>query len=221
MLASSLVSACSTTYLARPVGRGNTRVNGSAGGPIANLFNAPIPAPITTVGIAHGVTDSTDVHADFHPTAAAFDSGPGTVPILGLDMGFAYHPIPGHRAAATVGAAAYGFTNRADAVVFADFWLASSTRVTTWFSIAGGLHNVIRIASSDAELNRRPVWNPTLFAQIALRPFSGRFEFELEARWYAFTENGRRAVPAYFSIGEAGALGFQIGANWHFGGALP
>ncbi len=74
------LGACSTTHGIRPIGKGAVSVEGSLGGPVTMVFGAPIPLPLTTVGATVGVTDTTDVHAAIHPTAALlFGLGAGDV----------------------------------------------------------------------------------------------------------------------------------------------
>jgi hypothetical protein len=211
------LAACATTDLARPVGRGNTRVGLSAGGPIAVIGSKPIPAPIVTIGLAHGLYDQLDLQGHIHPFAAAFDTGNGSIPILGADLGFAWHPVHTRRELLSIGGAFYGFTNRLDAVFFTDLWIAAGYRATGWFSFSGGMHNTLRIGTSDETLAERPVWTPTLFAQVAVRPFSGRFAIDLELRWYAFTQNGTIVAPAYVTIGNYGALGILLGFHFDAG----
>jgi hypothetical protein len=211
------LAACGTTHLARPVGAGNTRVSGSLGGPVVVLGGAPIPVPLVTVGVAHGFSDAVDLHADLHPLALAFNPPtPGSMPILGADMGLAVHPIPGYRTALTLGANVYGFTNRVNGVVFSDLWLAGGGRVLPWLTLTGGLHNTVRLGSNDAELNKRLPWQGTLFLNSAFR--IGRVELDLELRWMAFTENAMNTAPAYVSFGPFGSLGVLLGFHYTFGG---
>jgi hypothetical protein len=212
---------CATTSLVRPLGRGNTRLSGSTGGPIAVVGGKPIPVPLTTLGLAHGVRDDLDVQAEVHPFAALFSPGDGSIPILGMDLGAAWHPIPGARRALTLGASAYGFTNRLDALVFADLWIGAGAAPTPWFSFAGGFHNSFRLAATDPTLAERPIWAPTAFLQLAVRPFSGRVTIDLEGRWYAFTQNGTILVPSYVTIGDLGAIGVLVGVHFQWGAGAP
>jgi hypothetical protein len=210
------LAGCATTHLARPVGRGNTRFNLSAGGPLVRV-GATIPMPLTTVEVARGIEDDIDLHAGIYPTALAFSPGNGSSPLLGMSVGGAWHPIPRHRSALTVGAVLYGFSNRVDGVVFGDAWIAGNLRATSWLNLAAGVHNMVRLASSSEVLDQRSVWSPTAFAQVAFGPF-GRWEIQLEARWYAFTENGFLATPNYYPIGQLGDLGALVGVSYQLPG---
>jgi hypothetical protein len=216
-----VLTGCATTHLARPVGQGNTRVNLSLGGPMVKLGGTPIPIPLTTVGVAHGMSDALDVHADLHPFVALFSPGEDingnrSAPVLGADLGLAWHPIERHRTALTVGGALYGFSNRADAIVFGDLWIGTGVYATRWLWLSAGLHNQLRIAASDRELRERPLWAPTAYAQVGF--VLGRVQLDLEGRWYSFTQNGHRTAPDYFPIGELGALGVLFGVSYQFDG---
>ena len=210
-LAGSLLGACATTQLARPLGRGNTRVALSLGGPLVAFGGAPVPLPVSVLGIAHGLSDAVDVQADLHPTAAAFG-------IAGLDLGVAWHPLSAHRSALTLGAALYGFGNGADATVLADLWVAAGLRPVRWLWLGAGLHNGLRLLTSSSELREQMPWAPTPFVQAAFRPGMGRVELEVELRWYALASCGSCAAPDYYSPGGPGALGVLLGLTYSFAG---
>ena len=214
-----MLAACGTTHLVRPVGRGQTRISLSAGGPLATIGSATIPVPMTTLGVAHGVTDAVDVHADIHPFGWIFTSGEGSISPIGGTIGAAVHPIPTPRGRhwLTIGADLYGFTNRLDAEMYANFWIGGSIDPTSWLSLAAGLHNTVILASTNSFQSNRSRYEPTLFLQAAVRP-SRHVSVDVELRWYAFSENGVAVVPAYISIGELGALGILLGVHYQFGG---
>ena len=209
-LASALalgMTACGTTHLAEPMDAGMTRVSLSLGGPA--VLGAPLPSPLTTLGVAHGVTDTLAIHGDLHPTAAATG-------VAGADVGFAFHPIASHRAALTVGGAAYGFVNARDDLVLADGWLSSGTKLADIFFIAGGAHLTSRLRSSSPAVGREPALIPTLFALFAYRP-PGQVSVQVEPRWYAFTERAPDSPIAVISPGGLGAFGLLISATYEFG----
>jgi hypothetical protein len=178
---------------------------------------APVPVPLTSLEGAYGLEDDIDLQAGIYPTSMLFSPGNGSSPIFGMSLGGAWHPIPRHRTALTIGATVYGFSNRLDAVLFGDAWLAGDIRATQWLSLAAGLHNTLRFATTDPAVSERPFWSPTAFAQVAFGPI-GRWEFQIEGRWYSFTENGYRAAPKFVPIGELGALGVLLGVSYTFPG---
>jgi hypothetical protein len=59
--------------LARTLGRGNTEITGSMGGPLLGVGASVFPTPQVRVGVRHGVTD--DVDAMGHVALEAFGSG--------------------------------------------------------------------------------------------------------------------------------------------------
>jgi hypothetical protein len=110
----------------------------------------------------------------------------------------------------------YAFGNRADAVVFANAWIGGAGRPTRWLLLGGGVHNMLRVGSSDRELDQRPFWTPTLFGLAEFSP-SRRVSLDLELRWYAFTQNATIATVNWLSTGPVGVLGVMLGVNVNFG----
>lgn len=209
-----MASGCATTHLLQPVGKNNVRINVSGGGPAIRL-GGPIPLPLVSVNAAYGVEDDLDIHAGLHPVAAAFNPGAGSTPLMGINAGATWHPIQRWRHALSIGGELYAFGNRRDAVVFANAWIGGSGRPTRWLLLGGGVHNLLRVGSSEPEVDARPFWTPTLFGLAEFGPI-GRVTIDLEARWYAFTQNGRNTAPEFFPIGSLGALGVMLGVNYTF-----
>ena len=204
----ALSTACATTHLARPVGRGNTRVSASLGGPLVEFAGAPIPVPMSTVGVAHGVTESVDVHGELHPTAATHGVG-------GITAGAAWHPLASHPSALTVGGTLGTFFTTEDALLLADVWLSGGGKVASWLWLGGGVHNTLRVATSAP--GETIPWAPTLFGLVAFR-LSRRVTFDLELRWYALASCGQCVAIAYYAPGSVGALGVILGVDYQFGG---
>ncbi|MFO0608652.1 MAG: hypothetical protein U0324_36130 [Polyangiales bacterium] len=201
--------ACATTHLARPVGRGNLRVSATVGGPLVQ-FGAPVPVPISTLGAAYGVSDALDVSAELHPTAAAFG-------IAGLSGGAAWHPIPGRRAALTLGASLGGYFNADDGVLVGDLWAAGGGRVASWLWLGGGVHNGLRLYTTA--LGEQGPWAPTL-AALAAFTVSRRVTLDLELRWYALASCGQCLTPDYYAPGGVGALGVVLGVHYEVPGVV-
>ncbi len=76
----ALVAGCGTMNLARTLGRGNSEVSLSTGGPLMQIGAAVFPTPQFRLGGRHGVTDDVDVmgHLALDTVASAF---------LALDVG--------------------------------------------------------------------------------------------------------------------------------------
>lgn len=198
---------CGTTNLARPLDAGMTRVSFSLGGPA--IQGVPLPSPETTIGAAHGVTNTFAVQAELHPTAAA-------VGVAGADVGFALHPIASRRALLGVGGTVYGFVNDRDNVVLGDGWLSSGTHLGEFFFLAGGAHLSGRVATSSRSVERQTALVPMVFAILGFRP-GGQVEVQIEPRWYAFTERAPDSPVAVISPGGRGAFGILLGATYEFG----
>lgn len=209
VLCALATAACGTTQFARPLGRGTTRFTASLGGPLVRFGGAPVPLPITTVGVAHGLSDLVDVGGDLHPTAMAFG-------VAGASAHVAVHPLTAHRSALTVGGSVSGFGNAHDGVLFTDLWLAGGGRVAPWLWLGGGVHNGLRVVGSSS-LSEQTPWTPTLAALASFLP-SSRVALNLELRWYAFTTCGRCATPDYYSLGDAGGLGVLLGLDFELPG---
>ena len=72
---------CSAAHGVRPIGQGHHAVEASLGGPIARLYGAPVPIPLSSVGYRYGLSDRSDLHVRLHTTPlalfglASFDAG--------------------------------------------------------------------------------------------------------------------------------------------------
>ncbi len=203
------VVACGTTLTA-PLPRKTTVVTGALGGPMLLFGGAPVPVPLSTVGVAHGVSDTVSVRGELHPTAAAFG-------VAGLNLGVIVHPLAAQRALFTLGCDAYGFDNGRDAVLLADPWLASRATLWSWFALSGGAHLPTRVAASSKQLRELSAFAPTLFVQPAF--LVGRWELAVELRWYALASCGSCAAPDWVSPADHGALGVVLGASYRIAGA--
>jgi hypothetical protein len=206
---------CSTTHLLSPVGKNNLRVNTSLGGPILRR-PIPTPAPILTVNAAYGLEEDVDVHVGLQPSGLLFQSSAEAAPILALNGGVVWHPIARARHALSIGGELHGMANRRDAVVFANAWIGGAGRPTRWLLLGGGVHNLLRVGSTDREVDARPFWAPTLFGLAQFSP-SARFSIDVELRWYAFSQNAGLATVDWLSPGGIGVIGALVGFNVHFG----
>lgn len=200
------LSGCGTTLTA-PLAKGTTEVSASLGGP-AVILGGPIPIPVSTVGVAHALSDATTVRGAVHPTAATFG-------VAGLDLGVVVHPLENRRGLLTFGLDVYGFANGADAVLLADPWIATRRRLSDAFALAGGVHVPVRYLTSSRELREATPVAPTIFVQPAF--VFGRFELDVELRWYALASNGSILAPEWLSPGGVGALGVVFGGAYRFG----
>jgi hypothetical protein len=79
--------ACTATHAVRTIGKGNTGVETTLGGPVFTNLGAPVPAPNLFVGGRYGVSDDLDVSAHYNLT------GP-FVPGVGLNLVLSGHWFP-------------------------------------------------------------------------------------------------------------------------------
>lgn len=214
-LVALLLAGCSTTHGVKPIGRGAVEVEGSFGGPITKVFGAPIPLPLSTVGATVGVTDTTNVHAAWHPSAAfVFGLGAGDVgasqqflapqgarPRL---MGDLTLLLAGGDTAE--GAPEGGFRFFAQPTVIAS-WDWGKARHQTFYT---GITAFIEPTPGPHALGAWVLGN---------RFEAGRFHFTTELKWIDPWASTTTLVPQYYSPGDQGAISFQLGLGHRFGGA--
>lgn len=97
ILALTLVLAgCAAHTSIEPLGRGNTNVNVSLGGPVVAAFNTHIPIPYATVGATYGLKDNINIDGSIHLTSLPYS-------IFGMDLGASYFPVLNKGLIPTVG----------------------------------------------------------------------------------------------------------------------
>lgn len=198
---------CGTVTAVTPLDRGESALNLSFGGPIANVSGMNIPIPYAVARYRHGLTDQAGVYAGVHLLAPALG-------VAGLDLGFSYHFLKQQGWVPTVGASA-GITALIQpgggAALFPQLDLVASYRLNSRFTTYFGSQSMYQFQSKP---------------NVVLAPFVGTewhisdpFSLNLEAKWYAPTEKTRpRNVYYSLPIANYGAVGFVLGANYRFGG---
>lgn len=205
-----LLTGCGTAHTARPLGKGNTAIVTSLGGPIADLGGATVPVPLPTVGIKYGVTERNDIYADWQVMPAilgnaAFDVG-GSWYFLDQHKG-----RPGLSTAATVHAI---WNTR-------DLWLAADTQLTaSWLLhprhlLYLGFHLMFVPVRSDA-MNSAPVhFAPMLGGEVRLGKNRG-FGLGLEVKWADPWRGTDFMIVDY--AGSRGGICITGGFNFYLGG---
>lgn len=222
-----LAAGCSTIHGIKPVGRGVVRPEISVGGPITEVYGAPIPIPISQLGATYGLDDRTDLHAAWHTSAAGFynvfgaDAGvsrqllapAGARPRLMVDgtlLAFAGDNEPG----SPPDGAAGGFRLFVQPTVTGSWDWGAHDRQTTYVALTAmfqpfpEIHLLPALAVGNA-------W--------ALGP---RAAVTTELTWLAFTQSNLPVVPVYYAPGNIGALGLHLGFSYAIGklpdaGAAP
>jgi hypothetical protein len=199
---------CGAVTAVTPLDRGESSLSASVGGPVTNVAGMNIPLPYTVVRYRYGLSDKAGIYAGGHLLTAGFA-------VVGLDLGFSYHFLAQRGWVPTVGTTAgiAAFIEPGgNEALFPQLDLVASYRVGKRLDTYFG-------AQSMYQFSTRPyvVLAPLVGAQYR---FGDDFSLGLEAKWYAPAEPTEpRNVHYSLPIGNQGALGFVLGANWLFGGA--
>lgn len=207
---------CSTVHGVKPVGKGAIVAEGSLGGPITEIYGAPIPLPLSTLGATYGLTDTAEVHAAWHSTAAlAFN-------LAAFDLGASYQFL-----------APKGPVPR----VMGDFTLVGAIGDNEAGDPPGGLRGFAQptvTTSWDWGKARRQTVYAALGAFIEPRPgphvlgylgvgnqwgIGERLQLVSELKWLSPYTSSKDLAPVYYSPGALGAVELQLGARFRFGGA--
>ncbi len=215
-LAALVLAGCSTTHGIRPIGKGAVGVEASLGGPITEVFGLPIPLPLTTVGATVGVTDTTDVHAAFHPTAAAmFAVGVGEV---GASQQLLAPAGARPRIMADLTLLGAGGDLEPGQAPSGGFrFFAQPTVLVSWDYGKAAQHTVYTgptaFLAPAEEFHALGAW------VLGNRFGFGRSHLDLELKWIDPWASTTDLVPTYLSPGDLGAVSFQLGYGFRFGGA--
>jgi hypothetical protein len=197
---------CGTVTAVTPLDRGESSLSASVGGPVASVAGMNVPLPYAVARYRYGLTDQAGIYAGLHLLAAGFG-------IAGFDFGFSYHFLKQQGWIPTVGAIA-GMTALikpgGEQALFPQLDLVGSYRLGDRFTTYFG-------SQSMYQLSAKPY--------VVLAPLVGAgwrvsdpVSLNLEAKWYAPTEPTEpRNVHYSLAIGNHGAVGFVLGANWLFG----
>lgn len=193
-----LLTGCGAQMRNLPVGKGNTVISTSVGGPLVYAFNATVPIPYAMAGMTHGISDRLDVFGDVHLMAAMFKFG-------GFTPGAVYFPdLPMSGWVPAV---------KADAMVFSDF---NQVRIfpELTFSIAHptasrwtpylGFHNTF-------QMTKAPVYLPSVFGGASYR--AGRFRIYGELQWLAMNRKNLYTPVEYQGFNNHGAIATQAGLS--------
>lgn len=210
-----LAIGCSTTHGIRPIGAGNVGVELSLGGPITEVFGAPIPIPLTTAGVTFGATATTDIHAAFHPTAALmFGIGAGEVG-ASQQLVAPENARPRVMADLTIiGAAGDLDPDRAPEGGFRVF--VQPTLLAGWDYGKGGEHTAYTGVTGFVEPGEE--FSGIAGLILGNRFGVGRSHVDLELKWLDPWESAVPIVPVYYSPGSLGAVEFQVAYGFTFDG---
>ncbi|MFZ5481246.1 MAG: hypothetical protein ACOZNI_31090 [Myxococcota bacterium] len=209
-----LLAGCSTVHGVRPLEAGQWAVEGSVGGPITEVYGAPIPLPISTVGAAYGLDGRTDLHAAVQTGALAFFG------LGGLDLGVS-RQFWGNDATrlmgdlTLVGIAGDVDPDGGEPGGFALFANPTVTLARDWGearrqTVYGSLFGFVEATPAFAGLAGLAAGN-----RWGLGPQLG---LTTELKWIAPYASTRSLTPRYLSPGELGAVSFLVGMDVRLGG---
>ncbi len=213
-LAALALTGCSTVHGVKPVGKGVVRPELSFGGPITEVYGAPIPIPLTQLGATYGVDDKTDVHVAWHSSAAAFYN------LFGADVGASRELVSWAGARPRV---------------MADLTLLAFAGDNEPGGAEGGFRLFVQptaTASWDWGKHRRETTYVALTAMF--QPFPSvhvvpalavgnqwalgrRLSLTTEVKWISFYKSNLPVVPTYYAPGNVGAIGFNLGLGYAIG----
>jgi hypothetical protein len=205
--AALLAAGCATTHLARPLGKGNAVGQGSLGGPLVEVGEKPIAAPLLVLGGGYGASDRTDAFGRLDVTAAVY----GTVH---LEAGAALHPLvreAGGVPTVTLAGSVHLLTDFGDVRAGPQLTAVAAWRV-------GALHRHLVYAGADAG---------TIFGgrtRVLAGPLAGgearvsqRAGLVLELKWLSPWYDVQPLAPTWISPGDRGYLSVLVGCNLYFG----
>jgi hypothetical protein len=213
------VAGCSTLSGARPLEPGRHELGVVLGGPVAELFGAPIPFPNVVVGGRSGLGRIADRPFDLgyglNATALPF----GVVAAHG-DLGWLAYDQHGAAPAITVRNRLFLATNLPAAGFKegspAGAWGADQLELITSWKLD---EHVVYAAVGQALDFKRPglLITPALGASIDPGDVGG-LRFQLEARWWAVNRLHDLSLIQWVP-GTPGAIGIHLGVAWGFGEA--
>jgi hypothetical protein len=205
-----VMAGCGTVAAVRPLRRGESHLALSLGGPVCRVAGIDVPLPYAAVRYRYGLNDRAGLYVGGHLLTAGFG-------VIGIDAGYSHHFLRQRGWVPALGASA-GFAAFVEPgggeAFFPQLDLVASYRLSGRFLCYFG-------SQSMYQFSARP--------NVVLAPFLGtearlgrRFNLNLEAKWYAPTEETKpRNVDYRLPIGGRGAVGFVLGVGYGFGRAGP
>ncbi len=205
---------CSTVHGVRPIGAGAVSVDASLGGPFVELFGAPVPTPLSTLGATVGVSDKTNVHAAIHPSGAILFG------IFAADVGVSTQLLAQKDARPRLmvdltaigggGGVSEGEPRFFARPSFTASWDWGKNRYSTVYASLGGFIE--------------PYPGPHGYGTIALGNqfgLSKNTRFTTQIEWIAPYASSESLAPQWITPGNLGAFSLQLGLNVVVGAPKP
>lgn len=209
-----LGTGCTTVHGVRPVGDGALRVEGSLGGPLTEVYGAPIPLPFSGLGATWGLDDKTDLHAAWHPSAALFFN------LFGADLGASREFLGPEgarpRLMGDLTLTVAGGDNEPGSPEGAVRVWAQPTLNASWDW--GRKDRQTVYLGLTAFVEPAPEFHVLPALVVGEWWGIGRFTATTEFKWISPTQSSYDLTPRYYAPGNLGAISFQLGAAYTFGG---
>ncbi len=196
-----LTSGCGLSTQVRPTPKGVLVVEAAVGGPAAIVGGIPVPVPLSTVGVAWGFTQRSDLSTHLHLTTLIAQK------IAGFDVGGSWLVLEtkGARPALTFGWRGYLFTDfESPALGFVDASLTASWNLSRRFV------PFVSVTTQLSSLGLAVDVSPSVGVQIRF----SRFSLQAEVRYFAPNQDARRAAVEWLSPYKHGAVGLVIGGRY-------
>ena len=213
ILALGVGAACAPTRAIRPLDKGQTQLQLSAGGPFVDYFGGQKPLPLTGVSVAHGVSDKTAITGALYPTQLALFR------VFGMDVGATHLLLEqdGARPRLMLDGRVYVFGGdyapddpaQGGVRVFPDLQLIAAWDVGN-HAIYTGYDNFFQPLPTFH-------YHGSFLLGGEVRPTPG-FGVQLETKWISPWANTLVQTPVWLAPGNQGALSIQLGFNVAFGG---
>ena len=195
---------CGTVASVRPIGKDNSSLTLCSGGPVAPVFDIQMPIPYSVLRYRRGLNETTDFHFGVHPTMMVLGN-------IALEAGVTKLVVhqQGWRPALALEGSVYGFMHTFDLPTtraYPEIGFAAS------YSLSGRGH-LVYFGMQNIIQYDEPYWifAPLLGVELPI----GRFNINLEAKWYAPTERSDNRVVDYTLIPtDQGAIGFVWGLSY-------
>lgn len=203
------LTGCGTAHTARPLGKGNTALNVSFGGPIAEVGGATIPVPMPTIGVKHGISERNDLFAEWQVLPVAMGVG-------AINLGGSWYFLEQNKARPGMSATASLITTFSKD----DVWAAVDTQwIVSWklhprHLLYLGTHLMLTPAPSEYVQNSPLHLAPLLGGEVRLGKRQ-RFGLGLEIKWADPWKDTENMVVNY--LGSQGSLCISGGFNFYLG----
>lgn len=196
-----LLAGCGLSTQVRPTPKGLLIAEASIGGPAVRLGGAPVPLPLSTVGVAWGFSEKSDLSAHMHLTTLIAQR------VAGFDVGGSWLllDVAGIRPALCFGWRGYVFTDfSSGALGFFD------TALTASWNLSHRFVPFVTVATQLSSVGLALDVSPAVGVQIRFQ----RFSLQAEVRWYAPNQDARGAAADWLSPYKRGAIGLVLGGRY-------